>query len=229
MAKITRRFCNSFFIFLQEKLRGSTPVNYFKKFKVCLDYCVEEHFLASNPAKGIRMPQNNAVTKEILSTRELVKLAKTPCRNSEVKRAFLFSCQSGLRWCDILDFVIRISISSNATWCLFRKKWQGILKRRFYICIWMTMRCGYCTSARQRQWFGLRIASHSYSLRILNEWTIHAGLRKHISFHCARHTFITLIMLGVPILRLLHRLPDIPAHAIPRNTSILSISKCSKL
>lgn len=42
--------------------------------------------------------------------------------------------------------------------------------------------------------FIFHLPSHSYSLRIINEWTRRAGLRKHISFHCARHTFITSIM-----------------------------------
>ena len=85
---ITRGFCTRFFCFLQEKLRGNTPVNYFKKFKMCLDYCVEEGLLSDNPGKGIRLPQYNDVTKEILSSKELVKLTLTPCRNPEVKRAF---------------------------------------------------------------------------------------------------------------------------------------------
>ena len=39
-----------------------------------------------------------------------------------------------------------------------------------------------------------QLPSHSYCLRMLNEWTRKAGIRKHISFHCARHTFITNLM-----------------------------------
>lgn len=195
MSKITRGFCKSFFTFLQEKLRGSTPVNYFKKFKVCLDYCVEEHFLNSNPAKGIRMPQNNAVTKEILSTRELVKLAQTPCRNSEVKRAFLFSCQSGLRWCDILELRYKNIDFQQRHLMLIQKKVAGH-SQKAVLHLYLNdnaLRLLHEHQGRAND-FVFELPSHSYSLRILNEWTIHAGLRKHISFHCARHTFITLIM-----------------------------------
>lgn len=98
---ITPRFCHSFLDYLHRNLNGNSPVNYFKKFKMCLSACVESGLILQNPANGIRLPQYNDVTKEILSEKELTQLALTPCRNSEVKRAFLFSCMSGLRWCDV--------------------------------------------------------------------------------------------------------------------------------
>ena len=57
--------------------------------------------MTSNPTDGIGLMQFDEVTKAILSLKEIQKLAITPCPNNEVKRAFLFSCYCGLRWCDV--------------------------------------------------------------------------------------------------------------------------------
>lgn len=192
---ITHNFCSRFFCFLQECLHGNTPVNYFKKFKMCLDYCVEENLLPDNPAKGIRLPQYNDVTKEILSPKELVKLTLTPCRNPEVKRAFLFSCQSGLRWCDIQDLCYKNIDFAQRRLTLIQKKVTGHShKPVLHLYLNENAMRLLQESKGMPNDFIFTLPSHSYSLRIINEWTAHAGLRKHISFHCARHTFITSIM-----------------------------------
>lgn len=192
---ITRSFCTDFFCFLQDKLHGNTPVNYFKKFKMCLEYCVEENLLPANPARGIRLSQYNDVTKEILSTKELIKLILTPCRNPEVKRAFLFSCQSGLRWCDVQDLCYKNIDFAQRHLTLVQKKVAGHSQKSV-----LHLHLNENAIRLLQESHGapddpvFRLPSHSYSLRLINEWTAHAGLRKHISFHCARHTFITSIM-----------------------------------
>ena len=39
--------------------------------------------------------------KDILTLTELKQLSSTPTESNEVKRAFLYSCVTGLRWCDV--------------------------------------------------------------------------------------------------------------------------------
>lgn len=99
--KITREFCVDFLDYLRSKLRGNTPIGYFKKFRMCINKCVEKKLISHNPTNGIRLSQFDEVTKEILTLKEIQKLAVTSCPNNEVKRAFLFSCYCGLRWCDV--------------------------------------------------------------------------------------------------------------------------------
>lgn len=192
---ITPRFCHSFLDYLQRNLNGNSPVNYFKKFKMCLNACVESGLILQNPANGIRLPQYNDVTKEILSEKELTQLALTPCRNSEVKRAFLFSCMSGLRWCDVKLLCYRNIDFAQKRLTLIQKKVAGhsshsvlhlnLNASALYL---LKVQSG---SSEERVF---HLPSHSYCLRMLNEWTRKAGIRKHISFHCARHTFITNLM-----------------------------------
>ena len=147
------------------------------------------------PARGIRLSQYNDVTKEILSTKELIKLTLTPCRNPEVKRAFLFSCQSGLRWCDVQDLCYKNIDFAQRHLTLVQKKVAGHSQKSV-----LHLHLNENAIRLLQESHGapddpvFRLPSHSYSLRLINEWTAHAGLRKHISFHCARHTFITSIM-----------------------------------
>lgn len=195
--EITRRFCRAFLDYLQKSLNGNSPVNYFKKFKMCLSECVEAKLIEQNPAEGIRLPQYNDVTKEILSEKELNQLALTPCRSSEVKRAFLFSCVSGLRWCDIKQLCYRNIDFAQKRMTVIQKKVAGHSSRSVLHLNLNTSAIrllqAHCGSGDERVF---HLPSHSYCLRMLNEWTRKAGIYKHISFHCARHTFITNLMAG---------------------------------
>lgn len=192
---ITPRFCNAFLDYLQRNLNGNSPVNYFKKFKMCLNACVESGLILQNPANGIRLPQYNDVTKEILSEKELTQLALTPCRNSEVKRAFLFSCMSGLRWCDVKLLCYRNIDFTQKRLTLIQKKVAG---HSSHSVLHLNLNASALYLLKVQSGSGeervFHLPSHSYCLRMLNEWTRKAGIRKHISFHCARHTFITNLM-----------------------------------
>lgn len=192
---ITPRFCHSFLDYLQRNLNGNSPINYFKKFKMCLNACVESGLLLQNPANGIRLPQYNDVTKEILSEKELTQLALIPCRNSEVKRAFLFSCMSGLRWCDVKLLCYRNIDFAQKRITLIQKKVAGHSSRSV---LHLNLNASALYLLKVQSGLSeervFRLPSHSYCLRMLNEWTRKAGIRKHISFHCARHTFITNLM-----------------------------------
>lgn len=118
--------------YLQRNLNGNSPVNYFKKFKMCLSACVESGLILQNPASGIRLHQYNDVTKEILSEKELTQLALTPCRSPEVKRAFLFSCMSGLRWCDVKLLCYRNIDFAQKRITLIQKRWPAIPAVRYF-------------------------------------------------------------------------------------------------
>lgn len=82
---LTKDFCINFLEYLRDHLRGNTPIGYFKKFRMCINKCIEKKLMTSNPTDGIRLMQFDEVTKAILSLKEIQKLAITPCPNNEVK------------------------------------------------------------------------------------------------------------------------------------------------
>lgn len=192
---LTKDFCTAFLDYLRERLHGNTPVGYFKKFRMCLDWCVESGLLPSNPAKGIRLMQFDEVTKHILSLKEIQKLALTACPNDEVKRAFLFSCYSGLRWCDIYRLQYQDVDFQAKRITLVQQKVQGRSRSAIlHLNLSATAIKLLQPENVLRNQLVFNLPSYSYSLRILRQWTAKAGIRKHITFHCARHSFITHIM-----------------------------------
>lgn len=195
LSGINKRFCSGFLDYLYKKFRGNTPSLYFKKFKNLLCQCHEEGYIEKNPAINIHPIQRYAVTKEILTASEIEKLALTPCSNPQIKRAFLFSCHSGLRWCDIKQLKYEnIDFSRN----LLRITQQKVSNHSGSAVLFLNLNnsamriIGSEPSDGQKLIFTL--PSHARALRIIKEWTQKAGIRKHISFHCARHTFITMLI-----------------------------------
>ncbi|MBE6282686.1 MAG: site-specific integrase [Bacteroides sp.] len=192
---LNKKICINYLEYLHEQLHGNTPIGYFKKFSMCIDKYVDEGILSSNPAKGIKLIQSNEVTKQILTPKEIQKLALTSCLNNEVKRAFLFSCFCGLRWCDIyklqykdIDFQAkRITIIQQKVQSHSRNAILHLNLSSTAIKLLLKEEETYSNKV-------FNLPSYSYSTRILNHWVKSSGIHKHITFHCARHSFITNIM-----------------------------------
>lgn len=195
LSGINKNFCKGFLDYLYQKFRGNTPSLYFKKFKNILNFCIDEGYIEKNPALSIHPTQRYALTKEILTPSEIKKLALTPCSNPQIKRAFLFSCHSGLRWCDIKQLKYEnIDYSRN----LLRITQQKVSSHSSSAVLFLNLNnsamriIGSQTSDKKGLIFTL--PSHARALRIIKDWTQTAGINKHISFHCARHTFITMLI-----------------------------------
>lgn len=194
---VDKKFCEDFFLYLQQHLHGNTPVGYFKKFKMCLERCVEDGLLLANPARGIRLIYSDELVKDILSADEIQRLADTPLADSEVKRAFLFACHTGLRWCDIS--VLRYkSIDYQRRIITIRQ--QKVMSHSSKAVLHLNMNDTTVNLLRLRSGdpddLVFALPSYSYTRRVLHHWTKAAGINKHITFHCARHSFVTNIMLG---------------------------------
>lgn len=190
---INKSFCIRFLDYLRDKLHGNTPTGYFKKFRMCIDKCVEDGYFSANPTKGIKLSQCDEVTKRILTGKEIQKLAVTPCENHEVKRAFIFSCYSGLRWCDLCRLQYKdIDFQAKRITIVQQKVQQHSRKAILHLNLSNTAIRLLQKEVQTKYVF--QLPSYSYSLRILQAWVAKAGIRKHITFHCARHSFITNIM-----------------------------------
>ena len=59
--------------------------------------------LTVSPALEIYNKKSLGLSKDVLTSEEIQILANTYCGNPEVKRAFLFACFTGLRYCDVKE------------------------------------------------------------------------------------------------------------------------------
>lgn len=205
--KVTKRFLLGYIDYLNKAtgrsgrpLGESSKYTYFNTLVIALNRAVKEGIISKNPAHSILAddkPKNKQGKREFLTFEEVKKLVDTPCAYEVVKQAFLFSCFSGLRlsdikalrWKDITDIgggrkqvrVIQqktqqnvdVPLSANAlSWLPERGKDELVFKMPM---TWVVE-------------------------KYIKEWCKDAGIDKHITYHCSRHTYATtLLTYGVDI------------------------------
>ena len=72
-----------------------------RKFACTINTAVQEGIISKNPLRGIEGVKDGSPERVYLTLDELKRMIATPCRNKELRRAFLFSCLTGLRVSDI--------------------------------------------------------------------------------------------------------------------------------
>ena len=181
-----------------KKLSQNTKNAYYNKFKACLNAAFEEGYLNENYIKKVKGFSAAESTREYLTSDELQKLSKTPCPIPLLKRAFLFSTLSGIRWSDINKLKwseVRDEGVDNSGNFIFRivfqqKKTEGV--EYLYISQQARELLGERKGPNDRVFKGLRYSAHM-NLQLLR-WCMFAGINKHITFHSARHTNAVLLL-----------------------------------
>lgn len=185
---VTESLVLEFKEYLESKLKGETPTNYFKKFKKVITGALRDEIIKKNPIQDITIRKNESIKKDILTFEEIQILANTNCGNNEVKRAFLFSCFTGLRFSDIIK--LKANDINNRLLVIKQQKTQNKvsipLNENAYSIIESQL------NGSKNLVFNL--PSHTACLKQLRNWTNKAGISKHITWHCARHSFATYII-----------------------------------
>lgn len=78
-------------------LSRNSKLSYFNKLRACLNQAFDDRIIAHNPIRGIEGFKAEEGTRMYLTLDEVKKLSQTECEYPKIKRAFLFSCLTGLR------------------------------------------------------------------------------------------------------------------------------------
>src|SRR5688572_26387613 len=185
---ITESFFQEFRDYLEENHTGATPHNYFSKLKMVVRKAVKEGILRIDFTADIKNPENTSKVKDVLTFEELNILNNTELGNKEIKRAFLFSCLTGLRWCDIKIL-----------------KWDNIKNSHLNIIQTKTGKpANINLNESALKLLGVRgksselifdLPSSTYANDWLAKWLNKAEIQKKITWHCARHSFGTNILI----------------------------------
>lgn len=179
-------------------LARNSKLSYFNKLRACLNQAFEDRIIPINPCRGVERFRPEEGTRMYLTIDEVRLLAQTECEYPRIKDAFLFSCMTGLRRSDILRLKWGdIHKQGDFTRIIFRqKKTEG----QEYLDI--TPQAAQLMGDPK----GINdpifedIHSPSCTNKAVQEWVLNAGIHKKISFHCARHTFATMMLdLGTDI------------------------------
>jgi integrase len=197
---IDESFCEGFKDYLTNKVKknngenlsSSSVSSYFNKFRASLKQAVKDKIILYNPSVDVKIPKVKEKEREYLSIDELKQLEKVECRYEVLKRAFLFSCLTGLRWSDIHKLKWKEVHFTNKIGRVHY--YQQKTKNLEYLDISeeALSYLGEKSNDENKPFEGLKYSS--YFNVALTQWMLKAGITKHITFHCARHTHATLLL-----------------------------------
>lgn len=186
--KLMQRWAN----WLLQNMNGVTPTNYFKVTRNVIKQAVGQGYIKENPAAEVvmRNPRSKRYSKEVLWPEEIKKLIAAPCTNAEVKRAFLFSTQTALRPVDIytLDWsLLRLSPVGN-----YMDIEQSKTGER--VTIFLNKYAMSLLGPIQKKGKMFKLPTLNGCNKAIKKWVLDAGINKHITFYCARHSAITNVL-----------------------------------
>ncbi|WHF51858.1 site-specific integrase [Chryseobacterium gotjawalense] len=173
-------------------LSQNSKYSYFNKFKAALRNAFDEGYLTVNYAAKIKSFEQAESQREYLTFEELQSLAKAECKYPVLKKAFLFSCLSGLRWSDINTLTwSEVRDEGEFSKVNFRQeKTDGV--EYLYISAQAREILGERQDPQDRVFRGLKYGM-TYNTEIIR-WCNRAAVPKHITFHSARHTNAVLLL-----------------------------------
>ncbi len=163
-----------------------TASSYFNKIRAVINAAYAKGIISKNPLAQVTGIPPGKQERTYLTMDEVRALVHADCRYDVLKRAFLFSCLTGLRWSDVhkLDWS-EVSIFNENPRITFNQKKTGNLQyldipQQAYRLMGEPMPQG-------RVFQGLRYSAWM-NVELLR-WAMAAGISKHVTFHTARHTF----------------------------------------
>jgi integrase len=176
--------------FKKGTISQTTASTYFSIVKAGLKQAFVDEYLPSDISEKVKGIPYKGKQRQALTIEEVNRLVETPCKQDVLKRAFLFSVLTGMRHCDIKQLKWGQIINTNDTWQVeFTQQktseatYLPISEQAYHL-------CGERKSYNRIVFEDLQDAS--WINRPLTEWVEAAGITKHITFHCARHSFATL-------------------------------------
>lgn len=200
--QLTKEMVVTFTEYLQHRFKGEGAHTLFARFKKVIKAAVEADIMRKNPCNGITIKiDNGQLKKDVLSVEEMQQLINTHYagENPDIRRAFIFCLYCGLRFCDVKDLTFANVDYSNKLLKFEQSKVKGHSATSSVV---IPLNDGLLSLIGKPQRAGNRdeaifpLPTHTMCLKALRHWTKSAGIDKHITWHCARHSFAVNILNG---------------------------------
>lgn len=184
---ITPQWLEELKAYLLSQVAPNTARGYYAAVRGTLKKAVKEGIIPSDPSEKVENIRGRDTYRPYLTHEELTTLARTACPDEEVKRAFLFSCYTGLRLGDV----------RSLTWLQVHSETLELVQQKTKEPMYLPL-----SSTAQKLLGGrgkpeepiFSIPSDSHLSVIMKTWSAQAGITKKVTFHTARHTFATLAL-----------------------------------
>ena len=185
--------------YLQSRSKGTGAHTLYARFKKVVKYAVEHDVMKKNPCTGVSIKTDGErLVKDILSKEEIQAMIQTriPRANQNIRRAFLFCLFAGLRFCDVKDLTFADVDYSNKWLRFTQAKTEGhSAKSGVEIPLNDTLLQLIGTPVNNdRNSLIFPLPSYRMCIKSVDRWVKKAGINKHITWHCARHSFAVNIL-----------------------------------
>lgn len=190
VAQIDSRWVKDFVRHLRKQgVSENSIAMYIAMFRVFWRWSAKRGIVQGDPFGDLEI-NNKKPTREYLTIDELQALVDTPTKFC-VRESFLFSCFTGLRWSDVK--ALRwgdVEQYGERTRIRFRQQ-----KTKIYEYMDLNAQAVALMGERKADDATIfKCGSHANATISLRKWVACAGIKKHITFHCARHTFATMLL-----------------------------------
>lgn len=186
--------------YLQSRSVGEGARAIYQRFKKVIKYAIEHDVMIKNPCTGIVIKVDDQILrKDVLSLEEVQQLIATydEKQNPEVRRAFIFCLYCGLRYCDVKDLTFANVDYANKLLKFEQSKTKGHSANSGVVIPLndgLLRLIGEPTADQNKDSLIFALPSYEMCLKSLKRWVKRAGIDKHISWHCARHSFAVNIL-----------------------------------
>lgn len=173
---------------------GSVHV-YFAGLNTIFNNAFRAGIMRENPIARIdrfQRPKSPESEREYLTLKEVKLLAATKCGNDDVKRAFLFACFTGLRLSDV-EALCWEQIHATGDGGYQVEARQIKTGRLVYIPM-SANALGQLTPTADKTGKVFSLPNRVRVGELLKDWVKEADITKHITFHCSRHTYATMLL-----------------------------------
>lgn len=199
-SQITKDMVEAFTEYLQTRSVGEGARSIYARFKKVIKYAIEHDVMIKNPCTGITIKvDGQQLKKEVLSPDEIQQLIAThhEYENPNIRRAFIFCLYCGLRFCDVKDLTFANVDYSNKLLKFEQSKTKGHSANSGVVIPLnngLLKLIGEPQRPEDRDGLIFPLPSYEMCSKALKRWVKRAGINKHISWHCARHSFAVNIL-----------------------------------
>lgn len=197
---ITKDMIVQFVDYLQSRSVGEGAKSIYQRFKKVVRYSIDHDVMLKDPCKDVSCKVDEQILrKDVLSLEEIQALINCHYENENpnVRRAFIFCLYSGLRFCDVKDLTYKNIDYSNKLLKFEQTKTKGHSANSGVI---IPLNSGLLSIVGEPPANGnkdeliFNLPSYESCCKSVKRWVKRAGIDKHISWHCARHSFAVNIL-----------------------------------
>lgn len=200
--QITSEMVEAFTEYLQTRSVGEGARSYYQRFKKVFKACAVKYninyqrpFLDADGKNITIKIDEGAIVKDFLSPEEERQLIATHYtgENPEIRNAFIFCLYTGMRFCDVKDLTFGNIDFPNRLLTYEQSKTKGH-STHSSVSLPLTddlLELVGNVPEGNKDTLIFDLPSHTMCLKALRRWVKRAGIDKHITWHCARHSFGT--------------------------------------